>query len=135
MGHCRTAGAGAGGAGAGLSRPNAPPRAPWSNCAVDTKDGPAGHELVRDDDARRYSLVVDGELAGFVQYRQRGQVLDLFHTEIQPALQGRGLGTELVRRTLGAVREQGRLIVPSCPMIESYLADHPADRDLIAPAS
>lgn len=74
----------------------------------------------------------DGEpMVAFLQYRLRSTVLDLLHTETLPAHEGSGYGSELVRGALDYARERGWQVVPSCPFVRSYLAEHPQYRDLV----
>lgn len=87
---------------------------------------------VRDNKDRfRYEIVVDGIVAGFVQYNVRGGRMILVHTEIDDAYEGKGLGTKLATGTLDDLRRRGLLIVPVCPFIESYIQRHPEYDDLV----
>jgi predicted GNAT family acetyltransferase len=79
----------------------------------------------------RYEIVVDGKVAGFVQYNMRGGRLILVHTEIDHAYEGKGLGTKLAMGALDDIRTRGLLIVPVCPFIESYIQRHPEYDDLV----
>ncbi len=81
--------------------------------------------------AQRYELRVDGELAGFVQYRVRDGVVVLTHTEVDPAFEGRGLGSALARAALDDVRASGRSVLPLCPFIAGYVRRHPEYVDLV----
>jgi aminoglycoside 6'-N-acetyltransferase len=59
--------------------------------------------LADEPDVTRFTIVVDGAVAGMIQYgeelepRYRHASIDLF---LDPALQGHGLGTEAVRRVV-----------------------------------
>lgn len=87
---------------------------------------------VRDNrDRSRYELVVDGEVAGFVQYSMRGGRLILVHTEIDEARAGRGLASILVSGVLDDVRRRRLRIVPICPFVEGYIERHPEYDDLV----
>lgn len=87
---------------------------------------------VRDHAARRrFELDVEGGQA-FVDYRRDGRIVTLVHAEVPVALQGRGIGSALVRGTLELARSRGDRIVPLCPFIVDYLARHPEFRDLEA---
>lgn len=54
-------------------------------------------------ESTRYTIVVDGAVAGLIQFgeetepRYRHATIDIF---LDPALQGRGIGTEAVRQTI-----------------------------------
>ena len=87
---------------------------------------------VRDNRNRsRYELVVDGEVAGFVQYSMRGGRLILVHTEIDEARAGHGLASILVSGVLDDVRRRRLRIVPICPFVEGYIERHPEYDDLV----
>ena len=87
---------------------------------------------VRDNkDRLRYEIVVDGVVAGFLQYNMRGGRLILVHTEIDDEYGGRGLATELVRGALDDARGRNVRIVPICPFVEGFLERHPEYDDLV----
>ncbi|MCX9192087.1 N-acetyltransferase [Carbonactinospora thermoautotrophica] len=83
--------------------------------------------------AQRYELHVDGELAGFVQYRIEDGTVVLVHTEVDPGFEGRGLGSTLVRATLDDARANGRSVLPLCSFIARYVRRHPEYVDLVVP--
>lgn len=80
----------------------------------------------------RYEIVVDGELAGFVEYRDRNGALDLVHTEVLPAFEGRGLAGRVAQFALDDARRQGRQVVPSCSYIARYVERRPELQHLVA---
>lgn len=73
----------------------------------------------------------DGESAvGFVDYRVLDETrVELVHTEVDDAHQGRGIAGELVRAALDHARAEGRRVVPSCPYVARWLTRHPGDYD------
>ena len=89
-------------------------------------------EVRHDPDGSRYELLVDGRVTGVADYEDTGDVLVFFHTEVDPEEQGQGLGTTLVRGALDDVRRSGRTIVPRCPFVAHFLAEHRDYRDLVA---
>jgi predicted GNAT family acetyltransferase len=80
----------------------------------------------------RYEISVDGELAGFAQYADHGEVRTFVHTEVDDRFEGMGLGSRLVREALADVRAHGRTIVAQCPFVRSYVERHPEVADLVA---
>ena len=73
---------------------------------------------VRDNaDHHRFELDADGHVA-FSNYRRDGNVLTILHTEVPAALNGRGIGSALVRGVLDLARAQGWKVVPVCPFVE-----------------
>lgn len=89
--------------------------------------------VVRDDaDGLRYELVVDGRVVGELLYRRRPGGLALVHTEVEPALEGRGLAGRLVAGALDDIRARQLRVVPICPFVRSYIERHPEYADLVA---
>jgi predicted GNAT family acetyltransferase len=50
---------------------------------------------------------------------------------VPPDLQGRGLGSALVRGALLLAREQGERVVPVCPFVAAYIERHTEFQDLL----
>ena len=83
-------------------------------------------------DERRYVLLVQGEHAGELVYRDRGAGVRAFlHTEVDPTLQRRGLGSALVEGALDDARRRGLGVVPICPFVDVYVRRHSEYGDLV----
>jgi predicted GNAT family acetyltransferase len=80
----------------------------------------------------RFEAVVDGHTC-VADYLRRGTQAIFHHTEVAPALQGRGIAAQLVAAGLAWARAEGLQVVPSCSYVQAYLRRHPADQDLLAP--
>ncbi|WP_149205156.1 GNAT family N-acetyltransferase [Actinotalea subterranea] len=80
---------------------------------------------VRYDAGReRYEVVTGGETAGFAQVREADGRMTFFHTEVDGAYEGQGLGTTLVRGALKDATGRGLRVVPLCPFVAAYLRRH-----------
>ena len=88
--------------------------------------------VTHNDQASRYELHVDGELVGVADYTDRGDVIVIPHTEIEPSRRSQGLGAVLVRGTLDDIRPRGRKIVPSCWYVAQFIDEHPEYQELVA---
>ena len=89
-------------------------------------------DSVRDNSERnRFELPLDGHTA-FSEYRRNGDVLTIMHTEVPPELNGRGIGSALVRGMLDIVRRDSLKVVPRCPFVRAYIDKHPEYADLLA---
>lgn len=87
-------------------------------------DNPAEH---------RYEARIDGELAGFAQYALRPGSIVFIHTEVDPAFEGRGIGSALARQSLDEVRAKGELdVIPLCPFYKGWIGKHPQYDDLVS---
>ena len=82
-------------------------------------------------DRHRFELLVNGEVGGLAGYRVRGNVVTVTHSEVDGRFRGRGLGSQLARRTLNLLRERGVRVVPSCPFFARYVAEHHEYDDII----
>ena len=79
----------------------------------------------------RYELAVDGQLA-IAEYVVKGERIVFTHTEVPDALEGRGIGSALVRGALDQARGDGLKVVPACPFVRAYIERHEEYRDLLA---
>ena len=83
----------------------------------------------------RYELRMDGQLAGHLEYRMKGNdTIDLIHTEVGRAFEGKGLASQLARHALEDARTQGRKVIATCEYIQRYLDKHAEYRDLLRQA-
>jgi uncharacterized protein len=89
--------------------------------------------IVDNADDHRYELWLDGTLAGFLEYTPRHRVVVLNHTEIDPAFEGRGLGSTLIAAAIKDIRARGLRLYPECPFVQAYLERHPEERDIALP--
>ena len=80
-------------------------------------------------DLHRFEIRLDGELAGFTDYHQNGDVMVLIHTEVDERFQGHGLATELV----GLRSTTSRAGVRGAPGLPAGAAVHPGPRRVPGP--
>src|SRR4051812_23649038 len=79
----------------------------------------------------RFEVRVDGEVAGFTEYRRRPGLIAFVHTLTDPRFEGRGLASKLVREALDEARSEGLAVLPFCPFVRSYIASHTEYLDLV----
>ena len=82
-------------------------------------------------DRSRFEIRVDGEVAGFTQYRRRPGLISFIHTQTDPRFEGQGLASQLVRTALSEARSQGLSVLPFCPFVRAYIAGHTEYLDLV----
>jgi hypothetical protein len=85
-------------------------------------------------DARRYSITVDGTRAGQLDYLLEPGLISFTHAEIDPSMEGRGLGARLVSFALDDARARGLEVLPRCPFVKHYIQGHPDYAELVPPA-
>ena len=76
--------------------------------------------------AHRFEARVDGRLAGFAEYQLTDELMVFTHTEVEPAFEGRGVGSAMARFALDQLRKDGtRKALPVCPFIKVWIERHP----------
>jgi len=83
----------------------------------------ADPQIVNNTAQQRFELKLGGHTASLFYTRERN-TLRLIHTEVPEALQGHGVGSQLVGRVLNLAQQQGLTIIPSCPFVADYLKRH-----------
>lgn len=91
------------------------------------------NEIRNNPDLGRYEILVDGEPAGFAEYRLgSGGTVVFTHTEVNSKYEGQGVGSDLASGALDDVRAKGGSVRPLCPFIKRYIDRHPEYKDLVA---
>jgi predicted GNAT family acetyltransferase len=91
-------------------------------------------EVHDNSDEQRYEALVDGVPAGFATYRTQPGLIAFLHTEVEDAFDGHGVGSTLIREALEDARRRGLEVLPFCPFVKSFIAEHREFLDLV-PAS
>src|ERR1700736_4827837 len=73
---------------------------------------------------QRFEMQVDGQLS-VLEYTFKNHRLFLTHTEVPPALESQGLGTELAHAALEYARQNELTVVAVCPFVQEYVSSHP----------
>lgn len=86
---------------------------------------------VRDNSAEnRFEMDTPAGLA-LIDYRRHNGIVTMTHAEVPPELNGRGLGSQLVKGALDLVRERGEKVIPVCPFIVAYVKRHKEYHNLV----
>lgn len=81
-------------------------------------------ELTDNATAHRFEMKVGDELA-IIEYKRSSAVIMLLHTEVTPALEGKGAATAIIEKVLDYVETHHLKLVPLCPLIAAYIKKHP----------
>jgi predicted GNAT family acetyltransferase len=79
----------------------------------------------------RFELQEEGGTA-FISYILEGDRITFAHTIVPEAMEGRGVGSRLVRGALDEVRERGLKVIPACSFVRHYIETHDEYGDLAA---
>ena len=80
----------------------------------------------------RFEIREGNRVLGLASYHVDDGLMTLPHTEVDPSVGGRGLGTQLVAGVLAAARERGLHVLPYCSFVRHYIQQHPECVDLVA---
>jgi predicted GNAT family acetyltransferase len=86
-----------------------------------------GRELpaVEHDQAQERFVVRAGGEVAELDYRRRGDRLSILHTGVPASLEGKGIGSELVRAAVELAAAEGLTVVPYCTFAQWWLEGHP----------
>jgi uncharacterized protein len=93
-------------------------------------DGPRP-EVTHNEASTRFEAKVDG-LVSRCDYRMHGNTMMLLHTEVPPQLEGRGIGSLLVRAAFEHARNNGMDVLPVCSYTRAWAERHPEVSPLLA---
>jgi predicted GNAT family acetyltransferase len=95
-----------------------------------TGDAGSALQVIDAPDRERYEIVRDGTVLGYAAYLKTDQLIVFTHTEVDPSLEGQGVGGLLVRGALDHVRTLGLAVLPICPFVQAWMASHHDYTDL-----
>ena len=87
-------------------------------------------EVTNNAGEHRFELAVDDQIAA-TYYEIADGVITFVHTEVPPALGGKGIGSKLIRGALDQVREDGLKVIAQCPFVKAFIEKHPDYQDLL----
>lgn len=89
-------------------------------------------EYLHDPVAKRYTMLVGGELVSVLEYRDHGASVVMHHTVTVPQHRGRGFAAKLVRHAVDEMAASGWTITPTCWFVAEWFDRHPERADLLA---
>jgi predicted GNAT family acetyltransferase len=92
-------------------------------------DASLSYEVVHESDNSRFAVHIEDETA-ILDYKLFKDKVAYLHTGVPPSLEGRGIGSQLVRAGLDWAREEGLRVIPVCPFVTSYIQRHPEYEEL-----
>ena len=81
--------------------------------------------------SRYLAVDSDGKCLGLVDYIRTDSMISLTHTEVDPAAEGKGIGSTLVRHVLDQARADGLKVQPLCSFVKGWIARHPEYEDIL----
>ncbi len=72
-------------------------------------------------------LFSDDKKAGFMEIQVTDNLLTVFHTEVEPAYEGKGFGKLLLNQLVVYARKNNLSIKPLCPYVHLQFRRHPEE--------
>jgi hypothetical protein len=85
-------------------------------------------------DRGRFEVRLGDRVVGLASYHVENGTMALPHTEVDPSVGGRGIGSTLIAAVLAAARERGLTVLPYCSFVRHYIQQHPEEIELVAEA-
>ncbi len=81
-------------------------------------------EVVHEPEQNRFAIHAEGGTA-VLDYQLFEDKVVYTHTGVPPALEGKGIGSRLVKAGLNWAHGEGLRVVPVCTFVASYIQRHP----------
>jgi predicted GNAT family acetyltransferase len=82
------------------------------------------YTLTDNTEAKKFEMKVEGYTA-YIEYMLMGNKIFFTHTEVPVPLEGKGIGSKLVKLALENIDSRGLKLVPLCPFTAQYIKRHP----------
>lgn len=82
------------------------------------------YEITHYTEKKRFETKLEGAKA-FVQYRLMDGKLDIIHTIVPPAIEGRGIAAALVKHAYDYALQEGLKPLATCSYAVAWLRRHP----------
>jgi len=88
------------------------------------------YELIKNEERGCYEFHIDGDVAE-ADYREMDGVVVLPHVGVPPHLEGQGVASQLVKKVLEDIKQQGLKVKPVCPFVVAYVKRHPEWQEMV----
>jgi uncharacterized protein len=88
------------------------------------------YKLIDNRTYNQYEFRIGGQVAK-IEYIKAQKQIYLTHTEVPIQLEGKGIGSILVKYVLEDIKENNLNLIPLCPFVAMYIKEHPVWKDLV----
>ncbi len=88
------------------------------------------YRLIDNAEEKQYEFHIEN-LITKIEYIKAKNKIFLTHTEVPKSLEGKGIGSALVKAVLEDVQRNEWTLVPLCPFVAAYIKRHPEWRSLV----
>lgn len=88
------------------------------------------YEVIHNHEKQRFEIAVDGHQA-VLSYMLNGNLITFTHTGVPSAIEGRGIGSQLVETGLEYARENELRVRSTCWFVSKYIRHNQEYQDLL----
>lgn len=88
-------------------------------------------KFLNNEERKRYELHIGDHIAIAEYMINKEGTVYMTHTETPVELEGQGIASELIEKSLLDIKDQGRKVFPLCPFVVSYIRRHPEWKSLV----
>lgn len=88
-------------------------------------------KFLNNEERKRYELHVGKRLAIAEYIINNEGVVYMTHTETPIELEGQGVASELIEKSLQDIQNQGKKVYPLCPFVLAFIRKHPEWKSLV----
>lgn len=83
------------------------------------------YDLIDNEQKHQYEFHIEGHTAKMEYIKSVNGEIYLTHTEVPPALGGKGVGSQLAEKVLKDIERQNLRLIPLCPFVAGYIKKMP----------
>ena len=88
------------------------------------------YQLIENEAAKQYEFHVDRFIPKIEYIKVKGKIF-LTHTEVPVELEGKGIGSALVKQVLEEIEKLDLILIPMCPFVAVYIKRNPEWKKLV----
>ncbi|VAX23400.1 Predicted acetyltransferase [hydrothermal vent metagenome] len=90
----------------------------------------SNNKLVDNEQLKQYEFHID-KFVPKIEYIKEKDKIYLTHTEVPTNLEGKGIGSDLVKNVLEDIERKNLTLIPLCPFVALYIKRHPEWKKLV----
>ena len=92
----------------------------------------SNNSFVVNDEKKRFELSIDNHIAFIEFIINNEKIIFLTHTEVPQELEGKGVGSAIVAKTLNYCQENNYTVAPQCSFVAEYIKKNPQWHNIVA---
>ena len=88
------------------------------------------YQLIDNEEEKQYEFHIDGRIPRIEYIKAKGKIF-LTHTEVPKALEGKGIGSAIIKAALEDIEKKDLTLIPLCVFVAAYIKKHPEWKKLV----